>query len=92
MKATAALCMERAECVMGVASQLALVGTTLMMEPASSSKPSVINYQSTRNHMPEHLNFHETDDFIFILSPCMLLSHIFKKPTHALYFKTQSLL
>lgn len=51
---------------MGVASQLALVGTTLMMEPASSSKPPVINYQSTRNHTPEYLNVHEMDDFIIL--------------------------
>ena len=41
MKATAVLCMERANCIMGVASQLALVWTTLIMEPASSSKPPV---------------------------------------------------
>jgi hypothetical protein len=68
MKETAALCMERANCMMGVASQLALVGTTLMMEPANSSKPPVINYQSTRNHMPEYLNVHEMDDFILLYS------------------------
>jgi hypothetical protein len=64
MKETAALCRERAEC-MGVASQIALVGTTLKMEPASSSKPPVINYQSTLNHMPED-NVHEMDDFILL--------------------------
>jgi hypothetical protein len=46
MKATAALCMERADCMMGVANKLALGGTTLMMEPANSSKTPVINYQS----------------------------------------------
>jgi len=66
MKATAALCTEIADCMTGAASQLALVGTTLMMEPASSSKPPIINHQSTRNHMPEHLNVNEMDDFILL--------------------------
>jgi len=66
MKATAALCTERADCMMVVASQFAVVGTTLMMEPASSSKPPIINYESTRNHMPEYLNVHEMANFILL--------------------------
>jgi hypothetical protein len=68
MKATAALRTEIADCTTGAASQFALVGITLMMDPASSSKPPIINYQSTRNHIPEYLNVHEMDDFILLQS------------------------